>query len=269
VHRGAAIRLGKTSSARSWIIRPHLCFPSCRVPSGGRRRFARPGRNRHHAVGTEVLAGVQCVFRPTGRPDACGAILAPAAWRGMAAGWAAGVTAVSPRGAANGTVAARRGDPGGHGDGFVPVPQRDPTGGPEALVGLLASWAGQPTEGVDTPAGADRAGADGGLAERCAIGMPGDAGTHLAPHDGHPQLRRPPRDHLRVPSTELEDEGGGRGVQYGVAGSRGRAAAGRWPGAGPAGGLPRGAVLLLHRTGGCAVRVVRWCATRRCCSGWR
>jgi hypothetical protein len=40
-------------------------------------------------------------------------------------------------------------------------------------------------------------------------------------------LARPPRDDLRVPSTELEDTGGGRGVQYGVARERSRAAGGR------------------------------------------
>src|SRR5215467_8404042 len=40
-------------------------------------------------------------------------------------------------------------------------------------------------------------------------------------------VTRPPRDDLRVPSTELEDPGGGRGVQYRVAGGGSRAAAGR------------------------------------------
>jgi phage shock protein PspC (stress-responsive transcriptional regulator) len=110
VHRRAAIRLGRPPLRVPGSSGPYLCLPGCRVPSGGRRRFARPGRNRHHAVGTEVLAGIQRVFRPTGRPDACGAVLAPAAWRGMAAGWAAGVTAVSPRGAARryGRCARRR-----------------------------------------------------------------------------------------------------------------------------------------------------------------
>ena len=31
------------------------------------------------------------------------------------------------------------------------------------------------------------------------------------------EVTRPPHDDLRVPTTELEDTGGGRGVQYGVA----------------------------------------------------
>jgi hypothetical protein len=48
---------------------------------------------------------------------------------------------------------------------------------------------------------------------------------------------RPPRDHLRVPSRDPRDDGGGRGVQYGVAGGGGRAAGGRRSGAEPAGGL--------------------------------
>ena len=73
-----------------------------------------------------------------------------------------------------------------------PWPCTGPTGrqvgGPEARVGLLASRAGQPAEGVDAPAGADRADAQVALAERGRIGVPGDAGTHLAPHDRDPQL---------------------------------------------------------------------------------
>src|SRR6266498_2894468 len=65
-------------------------------------------------------------------------------------------------------------------------------------------------------------------------------------------VRRPPRDDLRVPVRELEDTGGGRGVQYGVAGGGGRARRGgrSGPGAGPAGGFPRGVVPVFHRAGG-------------------
>ena len=43
-------------------------------------------------------------------------------------------------------------------------------------------------------------------------------------------VTRPPRNDLRVRVRELEDTGGGRGVQYGVAGRRCRAAAGGFPG---------------------------------------
>src|SRR5260370_15539560 len=39
-------------------------------------------------------------------------------------------------------------------------------------------------------------------------------------------MTRPPRDHLRVPCVDPGGEGGGRGVQYGVARERSRAAAG-------------------------------------------
>src|SRR6185312_15095461 len=66
---------------------------------------------------------------------------------------------------------------------------------------------------------------------------------------------RPPLDPLRVPLTELEDEGGGRG---------GQCAAGpaRWPRRrrGPAGGacpVPGGVLRLFDRAGGCAVRAHR------------
>src|SRR5258708_38500894 len=54
-------------------------------------------------------------------------------------------------------------------------------------------------------------------------------------------MTRPPRDHLRVPCVDPGGEGGGRGVQYGVARERSRAAAGRWSGTGPAGVLRPGA----------------------------
>src|SRR5580693_4354301 len=79
-------------------------------------------------------------------------------------------------------------DPGGSGHGRVTVPRDDLVAGPEVRVGLLAAGAGQPAEGVDAPADADRAGAHVTFAERGRIGMPGDAGAHLAPHDRHPEL---------------------------------------------------------------------------------
>ena len=139
-------------------------------------------------------------WRPSGR----GGASAPAGWpRGWRAGRGARVTAALPGGAV--TVHSRH--PGGPGNGRVPIPQHDRAGDPEAGCGLLASGASQPAEGVDTPADADRAGADVGLAERCRIGMPGDAGTHLAPHDRHPQLVA---DH-----GPLGDLGGGAGLRGG------------------------------------------------------
>jgi hypothetical protein len=63
-------------------------------------------------------------------------------------------------------------------------------------------------------------------------------------------MARPPRDDLRVPTTELEGKGGGRGVQYGVARERSRAAGGRCqPGAGPAGRVPQGVVPVFNGAG--------------------
>src|SRR5258705_8836413 len=60
------------------------------------------------------------------------------------------------------------------------------------------------------------------------------------------EMTRPPQDDLRVPSTELEDTGGGRGVQYGVDRGRSRARAGRLPGSGgPAARLLSPGVALL------------------------
>src|SRR6266705_1992695 len=60
---------------------------------------------------------------------------------------------------------------------------------------------------------------------------------------------RPPHDDLRVPATELEGTGGGRGVQYRVAGGGSRAADGSCPGAGPPGGVPLGVVPVLCADG--------------------
>src|SRR5260221_9741034 len=76
-------------------------------------------------------------------------------------------------------------------------------------------------------------------------------------------MTRPPLDHLRIPCIDPGGEGGGRGVQYGVARERSRAAAGRWSGTGPAGVLPPGAVRVLHGPGGCAVRAGGRGAVRR------
>ena len=119
---------------------------------------------------------------PSGRGIVVPFQLRPAG-RGVAAGRTAGVTAASQCGAAGSAVAGHRGP----GDARVPVPRHYRAGGPEG-VGLLAPGAGQPAEGIDAPAGADRAGPGVGLAERCRIGMPGDARAHLAPHDRYPQL---------------------------------------------------------------------------------
>lgn len=60
--------------------------------------------------------------------------------------------------------------------------------GPELAVALLASGARQPAERIDPPSGCDGTGADVSFAERSGIGMPGNTGTHLAPHGRHPQL---------------------------------------------------------------------------------
>src|SRR6266536_2064889 len=76
-------------------------------------------------------------------------------------------------------------------------------------------------------------------------------------------MMRPPHDDLRVPSTEREDTGGGRGVQYRVAGGGSRAAAGRCPGPGAADGVPPGVVPVFYRAGGCVVRAGGGGAVRR------
>src|SRR5215472_4609973 len=76
-------------------------------------------------------------------------------------------------------------------------------------------------------------------------------------------VMRPPHDDLRVPTTELEDTGGGRGVQYRVAGGGSRAAAGRCQGARAAGRVPPRVVPVLHRAGGCVVRAGGRGAVRR------
>src|SRR6266550_6250011 len=52
-----------------------------------------------------------------------------------------------------GDLAYGRGHQGGHGDGRVPVPQRDRVRGPEPGVALLALRAGQPAERIDPPPG--------------------------------------------------------------------------------------------------------------------
>jgi hypothetical protein len=101
----------------------------------------------------------------------------------MIADSAARVTAAS---AGGGSLAiGHRGDPG---DGRVPVPRHNRVSSPEAGIGLLAVGAGQSAEGVYAPAGIDRADADVGLAERCGIGVPGDARPQLTPHHRYPEL---------------------------------------------------------------------------------
>src|SRR4029077_20340149 len=70
---------------------------------------------------------------------------------------------------------------GGLGYSRVPIPSDDSGSRPEARVGLLALATGKPVQGVDAPAGADRAGARIGLAERRGIGTPRDTRPHLAP----------------------------------------------------------------------------------------
>ena len=175
------------------------------------------------------------------------------AGRGVAAGSAARVTAAWQRGDAGGAVAGHGGNRDGAGEGHVPVPHRDRAGGPEPGVTLLAPGAGQPAEGVDAPARTDRAGAGVGFAERCRIGIRGDARAHLAPHDRHPQLitdhsphRGPGRASRRGPGGGPGRDSGGSGP--GTGGGRGRrgrgdgpgegfwpGAAGNWPGADMAG----------------------------------
>jgi len=101
----------------------------------------------------------------------------------MATDGAAGVPARSP-----GDWSAVAGHGGGPGDGCVPIPGHDLISGPEVGIGLQALGAGQPAKGVDAPAGIDRASASVGLAERCGMGVPGNARPHLTPHDRHSQL---------------------------------------------------------------------------------
>src|SRR5207244_8615534 len=87
-----------------------------------------------------------------------------------------------------GDLAYGRGHQGGHGDGRVPVPQRDRVRGPEPGVALLALRAGQPAERIDPPPGRDRTGADVRLAERFLVRVVRYARAHLAPGERYPQL---------------------------------------------------------------------------------
>ena len=211
-----------------------------------------PGRIQDHAEGMEVPtwcsaylpAGTGLIGREIGVP-----FRLRLAGRGVAAGSAARVTAAWQRGDAGGAVAGHGGNRDGAGEGHVPVPHRDRAGGPEPGVTLLAPGAGQPAEGVDAPARTDRAGAGVGFAERCRIGIRGDARAHLAPHDRHPQLitdhsphRGPGRASGRGPGGGPARDSGGSGP--GTGGGRGRrgrgdgpgegfwpGAAGNWPGA--------------------------------------
>src|SRR5271165_7200873 len=216
-----------------------------------------PGRIQDRAEGMEVPtgfsaylpAGTGLIGREIGVPFR----LRPAG-RGVAAGSAARVTAASQRGAAGGAVAGHGGNRDGAGEGHVRVPHRDRAGGPEPGVILLAPGAGQPAEGVDAPAGTDRAGAGVGFAERCRIGIPADARAHLAPHDRHPQLitdhsphRRPGRASRRGPGSGPAGTArvavlAGAAVAAGAAGATGPARApGRaLPAAGPAQTWPAG-----------------------------
>src|SRR5208337_3427153 len=158
-------------------------------------------------------------------------------------------TAAASRGGASSRVVMCRpvaghsgdpGGPGGPGHGRVPVPRHDRARDPEARVGLLALRAGQPAEGVDAPASTDRAGARVALAERGAIGMPGNAGTQLAPHDRHPQLITDHSPHSGPGGRSAPGEGFGPGAALG-AGSWPGIAAGRHPAA--SAGLLGGAVV--------------------------
>ena len=119
------------------------------------------------------------------------------------------VTAASPGG---GAVAA----PGGRAARATAVYRSHRTTGLVAQKPGSVCWHwGRPAgQGVDAPAGADRAGPGVGLAERRGIGMPGDARTHLAPHDRHPQLiaDHSPPGHLRA----------GSGLGAGTASARAR-----------------------------------------------
>ena len=203
-----------------------------------------PGRIQDRAEGMEVPAGFPA-YLPAGTGLIGQEIGVPfrlrRAGRGIAAGSAARVTAASQRGAAGGTVAGHGGNRDGAGEGHVPVPHRNRAGGPEPGVALLAPGAGQPAEGVDAPAGTDRAGAGVGFAERCRIGIPADARAHLAPHDRHPQLitdhsphRGPGRASRRGPgsgpSRDSAGSGPGRGSGRGGRGRGDGPGEGFWPG---------------------------------------
>ena len=85
-----------------------------------------------------------------------------------------------------GSVVAGYGGCPGH--GRVSVPRHDRVGSPEAGIRLLAPGARQPAEGVDAPAGFDRADAGVGLPECRGISVRGDARPHLTPHHWYPQL---------------------------------------------------------------------------------
>jgi hypothetical protein len=60
-------------------------------------------------------------------------------------------------------------------------------GGPQARVALLAVRAHQAANGIMPPPGGQRAGPDVGLAGRCRVVMPRDAGRHLTPGDRPPE----------------------------------------------------------------------------------
>jgi hypothetical protein len=190
---------------------------ACQHRTAGMRalagRSARPASG-HGPGSAEMVVSLQ--LRPAGR--------------GIAADSTAGGTAATYRGATG---------PGGPGGGRVPVPRHDLAEGPEPGVGLLASGAGQPAEGIDAPAGLDRAGPDVGLAQRCRIGMEGDARTHLAPHQRHPQLITDHGPHGSPGRASGRGRGSGPGGGSGGTGPGGNGERGRdnapgeglWPGA--------------------------------------
>jgi len=61
-------------------------------------------------------------------------------------------------------------------------------GGPQARPALLAVRAHQAADGIMSPPGGHRAGTYVGLADRCRVVMPRNAGRHLTPGDGPPEL---------------------------------------------------------------------------------
>ena len=242
-HRGS--RTGACTFPGHQILAVLPVLARCRLAAAASSPGA--GRIQDHAEGMEVPTRFSA-YLPAGAGLIGREIVVPfqlrPAGRGVAAGSAAGVTAAWQRGAASGAVAGHGGDRGGPGGGHVPVPHRDRSGGPEAGVTLLAPGAGQPAEGVDAPAGIDRAGAGVGFAERCRIGMPGHARAHLAPHDRHPQLitdHRPHRSPGRASGPGRDSGGsgpggpGGRGWSDGPGEGFWPGAAGSWPGADRAG----------------------------------
>ena len=182
------------------------------VPPGGRGKLARLGPHSRPRRGNGGTDGAFSACASARGPSLSGRVVVVPFQlcrdgRAVPAGSATSVAADSDGSTANGSVVARGRDPGGPDDGRVPVPRHYRARGPEPWVGLLALWTGQPAEGVDTPAGADRAGPGIGLAERSWMPVPGDAGSQLAPHDRHAQLIA---DHSPFGSPGRGTDPGGR-----------------------------------------------------------